>query len=305
VSEPKIKFGHRLEAALVATLIALLRLLPPVLASRAAGAVAGFIGPLVPPSPLAGQNLRLAMPELSAPQRQRIIKACWANLGMTAAELVHLAALKETPTGPGYSITGWDEHVAPALAAGGRAIFFTGHLANWEVLPVAAHTHGMEMAFMYRAASNPLVNGIILRLREAQCGRQVKMFAKGAAGGKAAYAHLLKGGVLGLLVDQKLDTGIAAPLFGHTAMTMDALALFALKFRCPVLPARVVREGPARLRVVCEAPLTLPATGDRAADSRTLTVEMNRILEGWIRENPGDWLWLHRRWPKAAYRVLS
>ena len=84
------------------------------------------------------------------------------------------------------------------------------------------------------------------------------MFAKGAAGGRAAYAHLLKGGHLGLLVDQKLDTGLSVPFFGHDAMTMDALASFALKFRCPVIPTYVDRIAPARLRVTCEAPLALP-----------------------------------------------
>ena len=128
------------------------------------------------------------------------------------------------------------------------------------------------------------------------------MFAKGAAGGRAAYAHLLKGGNLGLLVDQKLDTGLEVPFFNHDAMTMDALASFALRFRCPVIPTYVERTGPARLTVTCEAPLTLPNTGDKTADMLAITTTMNQILERWIRHKPGAWLWLHRRWPKPLYR---
>jgi KDO2-lipid IV(A) lauroyltransferase len=83
-------------------------------------------------------------------------------------------------------------------------------------------------------------------------------------------------------------------------MTAPALASFALKFRCPVVPVRVVREGPARLHVIVEPPMRLPDSGDKQADILLLTTETNRILERWIRENPGSWLWLHRRWPKSA-----
>ena len=305
MSEPKVTFGHRLEAGLVWLLIALLRPLKPATASRVAGAVCGFIGPLIPPSPLADKNLRLAMPELDKAQRRQIIKESWASLGSTAAELVHLRAISvETESGPGYKLIGWDEHVAPALQGAERSIFFTGHLANWEILPPAAHARGISLGFMYRAASNPLVNNMILRLREAQSAHKVTMFAKGAAGARGAYAHLLRKGNLGLLVDQKLDTGLPVPLFGHTALTMDAMAAFALKFRCPVIPVHVVRVAPARLHVICEAPLVVPNTGDHDADALALTTEMNQYLERWIRAQPGSWLWLHRRWPKEAYKAL-
>jgi KDO2-lipid IV(A) lauroyltransferase len=166
------------------------------------------------------------------------------------------------------------------------------------MIPPAAFARGMDLAFMYRAASNPLVDKMILRLREANFQRRVIMFAKGASGARGAYAHLMRGGHLGLLNDQKLDNGIAAPFFGRDAMTAPALASFTLKFRCPVFPVHVVREGPARLNVIFEPPIPLPDTGDKQADVLALTTTANAILERWIREVPGSWLWLHRRWPK-------
>ncbi len=312
MSSQKVKLAHRAEAALVWLLIRALRPLSPVTASRIGAAVAGFIGPLIPTSKTADKNLRLAMPELDAAQRRTIVKECWQNLGQTAAELVNIAKIPEiapsTP-GPGYWVTGWDEHVAPALAAAratnGPMLFFTGHIGNWEILPPSAFARGVTIAYMYRAAGNPLVNDIILRLRESNFKRQIKMFAKGAAGGRGAYAHLLKGGYLGLLTDQKLDTGLSIPFFGHNAMTMDALATFALKFRCPVIPTYVERTAPARLKIICEAPFPLPNTGDKQADLIALTTTMNQTLERWIRHKPGAWLWLHRRWPKGTEPVVK
>jgi KDO2-lipid IV(A) lauroyltransferase len=294
--------AHRAEALLVRLLLALLRRLSPAAASRLAGAVAGAIGPLIPTSKIAQRNLQMAMPELTQRDRDKIIAEVWTNLGSTAAELAHIGELHETASGPGYVVTGWEEHVAPAIATGRPIICFTGHIGNWEIIPPASYARGVDAAFMYRAASNTLVNDQIQTLRETNLGRKVTMFAKGAAGARAAYVHMMRGGHLGLLVDQKLDNGISAPFFGRPAMTPPVLASFALKFNSPVIPAYALRIGPARLHVVFEAPLALPDSGDKTQDILTLTTAMNQTLERWIRAHPGAWLWLHRRWPKQDYK---
>lgn len=303
MSGGKISGAHRAEAALVQGLIRLLGSLPPIRAAQLGKAVAGRIGPLISASKTADKNLQFAMPECSAAARKQIIREVWENLGQTMAELVCLKKIKEVPegaAGPGYSLSGWDEHVAPLIEPGKPLLFFTGHLANWEVMPLMAETKGVEFGFMYRAASNQLVDEMLRQLRQGAYGRKVSMFPKGASGARAAYAHLRQGHALGLLVDQKLDTGVSAPFFGKPAMTMDALASFALKFRCPVLPVHVMRLGPARLRVVCEPPLAVPQSGDKQADMYDLVCAMNETVEGWVRQRPGEWLWLHRRWPRGT-----
>lgn len=294
-------FAQRAEALLVRLLVGLLSVMPITLASWLGGTIAGFVGPFLSVSRKVGDvNLCAAMPELSAQERQKIIHQVWTNLGQTVAELPKLKALSEVLEGsckPGYILEGWEENVQPYLVPGKPAIFFTGHLANWEIMPVIADARGVDFGFMYRAASNPIVDQTLKNLRHASYSGVVKMFPKGAAGGRAAYAHLSRGAVLGLLVDQKLDTGLPVPFFGRTAMTMDALASFVLKFRCPAFPVYVQRLGPGRLKVICEPQLTVPQTGERRSDLLALTTEMNRTLERWIKARPGEWLWLHKRWP--------
>jgi KDO2-lipid IV(A) lauroyltransferase len=292
--------AHRAEALLVSGAIWLLRRLSPVAASNFGGRLARAVGPLIPVSKVAEKNLAAAMPELDAAARRRVVADVWENLGRTTCELVRIGDLHESAAGPGFVVTGWEENVAPALARGGPAIFFSGHIGNWEMIPPALWSRGVDIGFMYRAASNELVNETIMRLREANFKRKVIMFPKGGAGARQAYAHMMRGGHLGMLVDQKLDNGIAAPLFGRPAMTAPATAIFAMKFNCPVIPMHVVRVGPARLHMICEAPMVIPATGDKDRDVATMTAEMNAILERWIREEPGAWLWLHRRWPKGG-----
>jgi KDO2-lipid IV(A) lauroyltransferase len=43
--------------------------------------------------------------------------------------------------------------------------------------------------------------------------------------------------------------------------------------------------------------LTIIPTEDREADVLRIMTEVNAIMEGWIRERPAQWLWLHKRWP--------
>jgi KDO2-lipid IV(A) lauroyltransferase len=143
------------------------------------------------------------------------------------------------------------------------------------------------------------VDSLMARLRQDASGQDQPMFAKGARGARQAVAHLRGGGSLAMLVDQKLNDGIEARFFGLPAMTAPAAASLALHFRCPLVPARAERIGPARLRLVVEPPLTLPESGDRQADILALTQQINDRLEVWIRADPGSWLWLHRRWPKG------
>ena len=290
-----------LEAFAARTVLRLFRALGPVQASNLGGAVVRMVGPLLPVTRVAEINLRLAMPELDAAGRRRVIRGAWENLGRTIGEFPHLGRLKQTASGPGWEAVGIDTLEA-VVAGGGPAILFSGHIGNWEMLPVACAAYGLPIASMYRAASNPAVDGLVTQLRQEAVGVAVPMFNKGAAGAKAAMGHLRAGGFLGLLMDQKLNDGVAVTLFGHTAMTAPALAVLALHFRCPVVPGVVQRIGPARFRMVCEKLMEIPDTGSRKADTITLTQAMNSYLERWIRERPESWLWMHRRWPKEHYR---
>ncbi len=278
----------RVEAAIIRAVLGLLRRLGPVAASNLGGGIARAIGPLLPVSRVAHDNLRRAMPHLDHAARRRIVRGVWDNLGRTVAEMPHLARLDWHLDDQG--------RIERLRAQGGPAIFFTGHIGNWELLPFAAAAQGVPLSIVYRAAKNPYVDALIAEIR----GGNTTHFPKGAKGARAAFGHLSRGGRLGLLMDQKLNDGIAVPFFGRPAMTAASAAAYALRFRCPLIPAVVRREGPARFRVMIEPPLDLPDTGDRHADIAAVTLALNQTLERWIADWPEGWLWLHRRWPQES-----
>ncbi|GAB0116924.1 lysophospholipid acyltransferase family protein [Acidisoma sp. 7E03] len=281
------------------TVLRTVRRLDPVAASNLGGRIAAAIGPRLPVSRVADANLSRAFPALDGAARRRILRAVWDNLGRTAGELPHLGRLQRTASGPGWEIKG-EEILREQAARGGPAIFFSGHIGNWEMLPPILARLGIAMSSFYRALANPQVNAEVNRLRRDALGLDLPMFPKGAQGARGALAHLAHGGYLGMLVDQKMNDGIPVEFFGRPAMTAPALAALALRFRCPVIPGRIRRLGPARLRLEVEPPLAMPDSGDRQADIATLMRTVNRTLERWITEEPGAWLWLHRRWPKET-----
>lgn len=285
-------FDRRLEAWGVRLLAGFFGLLPLDLASGLGGAVAHLLGPHLGITKRARKNLRCAFPDLPEAEISRIIKAMWDNLGRVAAEYPHLREIRVFDPAGRVETHGF-EHMDRAVAAGRRMIIFSGHIANWEIGALAAVQYGISVVQLYRAANNPIVDRMVLEFR----GEPAGFAAKGSEGARRAIAALRDGVHLSLLADQKMNDGIAVPFFGRPAMTAPALAALALRYNCDVLPARVERLSGARFRLTVFPPLPLPRSEDREADIAQLMAAVNATLEGWIRDRPAEWLWLHRRWP--------
>jgi KDO2-lipid IV(A) lauroyltransferase len=280
--------AHPLEAVGFGAVMAGLGLLPVDWSSGLCGAIARALGPRLPVSHHARRNLRHAFPALDDAAIERVVVGVWDNLGRVVGEYPHLRRLGAERV----EVIGV-EHLIPLREDGQPGICFSGHLGNWEILPVVAARHGLPFTNIYRATNNRLVDRLLRRLRPDSAD----LIPKGSTGARQAIAALARGAHLGMLVDQKMNDGIAVPFFGRDAMTAPALAQLALKYRCPVLAARVERVGGARFRLVIEPPLQLPRSGDRQADLRALMLAVNQQLERWIEARPEQWLWLHRRWP--------
>ena len=267
-------------------------LLPLDWASAIGGALARTIGPRLGISKRARLNIRRALPELADHEIAKTIAQMWDNLGRVAAEYPHLRQIRVFEPG-GRVETHGSEHMDRAVAAGRRMIIFSGHIANWEIGMLAAVQYGAEVAQIYRAANNPLIDRMITRFRSIGG----ELIPKGTVAARRAIAVLRRGAHVTMLADQKMNDGIPVPFFGRPAMTASALAALALRFDCDVLPARVERLCGARFRLTVFPPLPLPRSGDHHADVASLMTRVNQTLEGWIRDRPQEWFWVHRRWP--------
>ena len=283
--------AYPLEAVAAVLMYSFFAILPMDAASAIGGWLGRTIGPRLGITRRARVNMERALPEFDAATREATIKAMWDNAGRTVAELPHLPRIARSR----IAITG-EDHILPFREDGKPCILISGHFSNWELLPQTVAHFGLPCVTVYRAANNPLVDAF---LRWARRLDDDDLAPKGPRGARRALTALKEGRRLGMLIDQKMNDGIAVPFFGRDAMTAPAPAQLALRENCPMIPTRLERLEGCHFRVTFFAPLEMPATGDRKQDVAILMRTVNALFEDWITERPDQWLWLHRRWPDS------
>jgi len=273
----------------------LMGLIPLDVASSVGGWLARTIGPHLKVSQCATDNLTQAFPNKTADEIATIVKGVWDNLGRVAFEFAHVPKINIYEHPDRFEIVGI-ENINLLRDDGQCGIFFSAHMANWEFSPLgcAQHTPALPVHSFYREPNNPWTRSLFAKRIPEGSG----VIPKGAQGAREALKLLKSGGHLALLVDQKLNNGIPVPFFGRDAMTAPAMAQFALKFDCPIVPMRIERLKGARFKLTFFPPIEVQNTGERQADVLAIMTKVNETLENWIRERPEQWLWLHRRWPK-------
>ena len=287
-----------LQAVFAYVVFGLVRLLPVDWASALGGWLGRTFGPGLQVTGRARRNLARAYPDKTTAQIETIVLGMWDNLGRTVLEYPHLDRLRFYGDNNHVEVDN-PQYIDGLKNDGQPGIFFSAHTANWEVAALGAIRRGLPIHLIYRAPNNPLVDWIF----HHRLPGESEMIPKGSRGARRTLQLLRKGEHVGMLVDQKMNDGIAAPFFGRDAMTAPALAQLALKYGCPVVPAEVVRTGGARFRITVHPPLEIVDTGDRQDDIVVTMTKVNALIESWIRKNPEQWLWLHNRWPDSVENV--
>lgn len=289
---------YPLEALGVVLILMVCKILGLRGASWAMGSLLRMVGPCLSVHRVALGNLALAFPETSEAERQQIARDMWENLGRTLGEYPHLKTLRQRLVDGRIPVE--NSHILDqAFGGGGPGLLITGHFANWEVsmltASVFAERYQQKLAAVYRRPNNLLVDKLLRWLRHG--GGADDQIAKGPRGAREFLRYLKDKNHVGLLVDQKMNDGVPVPFFGVEAMTAPAVAQFAMRFGIPLVAAQVVRTGGANFKVIVEPPIDVTAMG---SDPIAVLTEVHRYLENWIRANPAQWMWVHKRWPKEA-----
>jgi KDO2-lipid IV(A) lauroyltransferase len=260
------------------------------------GAVARGVGPLTSAHRTARRGLELAFPDMPEPEVQALLAAQWDNFGRYLAEFPITDRL--TPAGGRVDVSN-AERLKAIAKAGRPVVLISGHLSNIEVMAGAIVEAGIPCQVTYRALNNPYVDR---RVREGRFRYGVRLFApKGAEGARGLLEALSEGRSIAILNDQRYDGGVAAPFFGRMVMTNPAAARLAQRFGTIIQPMSIQRVGGVRFRVFAHEPIEVPDTGDRSADIAAGVAAINAYIEARVRERPGEWWWLHKRWPREDY----
>lgn len=289
--------SYWVQAQAIFAVLGVLKRLPAEAALNFVGRAARRIGPLLGRHRVALRNLELAMPEKSAAEREAIAGDMWENMARLAGEYVFLDQLFDyDPDGRGDSridVVGRD--LFEQLYHDKRPkVFFTAHLGNFELLPICAATFGLPVTAMFRPPNNPFIAKRVLAARSTSMGHLVPS----RAGAAITLARILEdGGNVGVLVDQKFANGLDTTFFNAPCQTNPLLARLVRQFDCDVYPAHCVRLPGGRFRLTLEPALDIPrdkATGQ--VDVHRLMQGINDRVEAWVRDDPGQWMWFHKRW---------
>jgi len=296
------RFGKRALAAMVGWLaIGLLRFVRLVNAdvmADFAGWLARKVGPWLPEHPVGRANMAAAYPDKSTAEIEEMLREVWDNLGRVGAEFAHLDRLWDYDTArPGegrMEIAPRTTELFDQLRDDGKpALIFAAHLANWELPALAAAAHGLEAAILYR---RPNIGDIDQRIRDLRSVSMGTLIPTGLNAPLKAAEALERGLHVAMLADQYTVQGVEVTFFGRRTKANPLIARLARHVDCPIHGVRVIRLPYRRFRIeLTEAiePVRDPAGKiDVAATMQVVTT----VIEGWVREHPEQWLWLHRRW---------
>jgi KDO2-lipid IV(A) lauroyltransferase len=234
------------------------------------------------------QNLAMALPEKSSPEREQIADGVFRSIGRLLFAFARFPKI-----GPG-NVSGWIryegfEHFEEAQRRGKGVLFATAHLGNWELSAFAHAMLASPMHVVVRPLDNPRIDGIVARRRALSGNRRIekKEFARSIL--KALHANE----AVGILIDQNssLEEGVFVDFFGIPACAGLGFARLAARTGAAVIPGFALwseTEG----RYVLRFYPPLETTGCAEEDTRRL----QSLLERVIREHPDQWLWIHRRW---------
>jgi KDO2-lipid IV(A) lauroyltransferase len=240
------------------------------------------------------KNLQLAFPEWSDAQREQTIRRMIRQVGWMAGEFSQFPRYTRERIEQIVTIDG-EENFDAAQRRGKGVLFLTGHMSAWELAPFAHARYGHPLHFLVRPIANRRVDELINGYR---CLSGNLPIDKNKSA-RAILKVLGGGGTIGILADHNtaLEEGVFVEFFGIPASTTSGLARIALRTDAAVVPGFLSWDDALRkYRLGFLPAVELSRTGDEEADVVENTARFMRIVEGWVRAHPDQWLWVHKRW---------
>ncbi|MBS0530087.1 MAG: lipid A biosynthesis lauroyl acyltransferase [Proteobacteria bacterium] len=289
------------EAAIGALTIGVLRTtryFDPIKTANLFGRIAQTIGPMWPEQKIARANLKAAFPEKTPEEIETILSGVWDNLGRLGAEIAHLDHIWDLDPdhlGNGrIEIGASSQKLFERLRDDGKpALIFASHLGNWELPAVAAAAHGLNSTVLFRRPNIASADKAIHELRAINMGTLIP--ASHDAPFKLAQA-LQNGQHVAMLVDQYFTNGVEVTFFGRKTKANPMLARLLRQIECPIHGVRIIRLPGHRFRAELTEEIPPVRHADGRIDVQGTMQAITSVIEGWIREYPDQWLWLHRRW---------
>lgn len=230
---------------------------------------------------------------LSQAEAEPIIRRLFLKLGQTFLEVMYMPALTKENIRQYVEIEN-EEYLRDAVKQGRGVVFLTAHVGNWEWLGARVAMSDFPLTSVIKRQPNDQHTQILNEYRQMV---GIEIFARGTTELIGAAKALKQGKILGFLADQDAGpSGIFLNFFGKPASTPQGPAVFARKFKCPIIPAFIVRRPEGGHRVIIHPPVPVTEMASEEQTLHELTKAMTLLTENFIRQYPDEWLWFQKRW---------
>ena len=236
----------------------------------------------------ARRNLELAYPEKTAAEREVIVDEVFRSIARLLYTFARFPQIHRENVSQWIRYEGL-EHYLEAKKAGRGVLVATAHFGNWELSAFAHALMTEPMHVMIRPLDDPSIDRLVETRRQLS-GNQLISKREAA---RAVLKALQQNQAVGVLIDQNTsaDEGVFVDFFGIAACANTGFAKIAAHTGAAVIPGFAVWSEKEHRYVLRFYP-PVPITGDVTA----VTQRLHARLEEVIREAPGQWLWIHRRW---------
>ena len=237
-------------------------------------------------------NLKICFPENSNRTNNDIIDSMWDNYGRTLAEYLCLRSFQNN-----------NDHIKilninkleSLKNSKDPVLFFSGHFGNFELMAMELEKQGFQISALYRKLNNLFLNPIMEFLRRSYiCKDQISkpLPGKDKSGTRELLSRVKDKRNIALMVDQKLTEGITAKLFNKDCYTTRIPAQFAKKYSYKLVPISMKRIK----KYFFEIDILDEINYSKEDTELQITNRINNVIEKMIKENPGQWIWTHKRW---------
>ncbi len=240
-------------------------------------------------------NLRRSFPDLPDKQLAELARESMRQMFMLGVDVLFTTRLVRVTTFKKYVEM---DNFAPVLrlllTRDQGLIMLTGHYGNWEILGYVMAALGFETTSVARPLDNPYINRWMLGVRE-RMGQ--KIIAKKGATEDVTEA-LSRHGTVGFIADQNAGPkGLFVDFFGRKASTYKSIGLLAMEYKVPIVIGYARRiDHHFRFRVSMTDIIRPEDWQDRDDPLRYITQRYTAAIEAFVREDAGQYLWVHRRW---------
>jgi Kdo2-lipid IVA lauroyltransferase/acyltransferase len=280
---------------LVRVLIAFIQALPLSACEKFAEVMATLLGRFLRVrGRVVDENLRTAFPNSTKRERDAICWQMWRHLILMIAEIA------QTPRK--VHETNWKEHshivnqelFVRTLLSGRPLVVISGHFGNFELGGYLMGLFGFPTYTVARKLDNRFLDRFVNDFR----GRTGQYMLPKTGSGEDIQRMLEGGGILTLLGDQSAgEKQCWVDFFGKPASTHKAVSVFSLTNNAPTMVSYARRSGKPLHYEVGPAAICDPLDPNFEYGSIPLLAQWYTTnLENLVRESPGQYWWLHRRW---------